>query len=453
MSGIVSALLRMVRTPSRDALNATLGRQPRFVPEETMVLVSDTDDSDVDRSLALTSDDEHSFVASSQLNTDTMGNDNSNIFVPPPSPFADSKPIPTITTDRDDTNLFIPGKVDMQLFRGPKNPLSAFYHHPLYWQNKTYISAEQAFQHAKFKHHKLSKIAHEELLRCRNSHDVKRTSNKWLPVCNSSWNTIRFEIMEEICTAKLHQCKSFANALRQSHSKMLIHNTETDDIWGCGVDFRGENMMGRILMVIRRKDAEYHREFPPLSAVKPSITTFEQNPITHSSPKKYNTLVIGNSNARCISKEISDRGLNSIGFVYPGQTIKQIADRIDSVNVHVANDQLDAILVHAGDIEIRSPSTTISEVSTDMETTITQLQSKFPKARIAISSIPYGRNAELYARISELNKKFQQLCRTSSNTVYICNRNAKLQRDNIHMTPQSKDFIARTFTHHVKQCL
>ena len=471
MSGIMSTLMRLVRTPRSDVQLSPSERRPTPLRDETMVLVPDSDNTDDDRSLALFSDDDVSFIDSS-LTTKTPhdrlqyashsvnGKQNINILVPPPSPFADFRPmmsspqqaksIPTITTERNNTNSFIPGGVNMQLFRGPKNPLSAFYHHPLHWQNKTYISAEQAYQHEKFKHHKLSRIAHNELLRCHNSHDVKRISNKWLPVCNTSWNTVQFEVMEDICTAKLQQCRAFATALRESGNKILIHNTETDATWGCGVDFRGDNMMGKILMYVRKTDEDYRREFPPLTrhstAVKHSHDYSEK-------PKKINSLVIGNSNARGLSKEINDRGLNSTGYVYPGQTLKQISDRIDSINVKETDSPLGAILIHAGDLEVRTLSTAITEISEDMDTVVTQLHSKFPTARIVISSIPYGLDTELNSRITLLKKKFEKLCSETSYVVYICNRKAKLQRDNVHLTAQSKDCIARTFTHHVKQCL
>ena len=67
--------------------------------------------------------------------------------------------------------------------------------------------------------------------------------------------------MEEICTAKLRQCKRFREALILTGDARLIHNTESDSVWGgCGLDLQGQNMMGNILLEVREKAAAYDKE-------------------------------------------------------------------------------------------------------------------------------------------------------------------------------------------------
>ena len=81
-----------------------------------------------------------------------------------------------------------------------------------------------------------------------------------------SWEIVRFDIMEEISTAKLQN---------------LRDNTETDSVWGCGQDLKRLNMMGCILMNVRKSHIEYANDYPPLP--KPQQTNAMN---THSKKTK-----------------------------------------------------------------------------------------------------------------------------------------------------------------------
>jgi len=335
------------------------------------------------------------------------------------------------------------------LFFGPKNPLSAFFHHPLRWKNRTYISAEIAYQHEKFTHHRLPSAAHNELLRCRSSHDAKRVASKWVAISKKSWEKLRFEVMEQICTAKLHQCKALKAALRKSGQAQLVHNTETDPIWGCGPDFRGQNMMGRILMDVRKRDAEYQLEYPALPASR--AVPKPQTPQQRSSKRR--VLVLGNSNARGISQGLCERGIDATGFVYPGQTIDQLKGRIDATAKALQDRHPDAILVHAGDIEARE-RTSLSSITSAMQELTVNLQRQFPSSRIILSGLPLvPGNKPLDGRIAHLNTFFSKMCQDLPGHAFLCNKRAKLQRDQIHLTALSRDLIARTTACYVKKCV
>ena len=368
--------------------------------------------------------------------------------------FEDTLPGEQIDTRVTNNNQICSENIEYRLFRGPKDPLSNFYHHPLRWKNVNYISAEQAYQHEKFKYHKMSRLAQNELLKCKSSHNAKQLANRWLPVRCESWKNVRFVIMEDICMQKLKQCKAFKNALKKSGKAILVHNTETNSTWGCGPDFRGNNMMGKILMDVRKFDNQYEQEYPPLQETNQSETKKISHTKTDATQQKPNTLVIGNSNTRDMSLKIRERGLNSIGFVYPGQTIEQISNKVEDISKAVENDPPQAILIHAGDIEIREEIIP-QQIGKNMKKTISKLHSKFPHAKVVISSIPSvpQRMRQMNQRIDEVNKQFELICRSNPKCVIICNRKAKLQRDLIHLTTFSKDFVARTFTQHIKQCL
>ena len=361
------------------------------------------------------------------------------------------EPIRTVITSRvnDPFNLELNGHKGIRLFRGVKEPLSAFYHHPLRYEGRNYISAEQAYQHQKFVHHRLSRPAHDELLRCRTSHSVKRVSVKWLPCPSSSWQEIRFIKMEEICSAKLKQCRAFRLALLQNTDNLLVHNTESDGVWGCGLDLRGHNMMGQILMSIRDRRADYNRDFPPLPVARQQLPKISPPSLTRK-----RVLVIGNSNARGLSQGLCDRGLDSTAFVYPGQTVSYLQGRLVAI-VEASTDHVpDAIVLHAGDIEARDKSTSAGSVSSSITELLQQLSARFANARIVLSGLPTAcGNKQLSRKISEINIATARFCQDTKNCVYLCNKNARLRQDGIHLTQQAKDFVARTVACHVKQCL
>jgi hypothetical protein len=255
--------------------------------------------------------------------------------------------------------------------------------------------------------------------------------------------------MEEICIAKLKQCRAFKEALRLSGSSLLVHNTETDPVWGCGFDMRGTNMMGKILMNVRQKDLDYQKEFPrlPTAAQPPPL---QQKKELHPKPAvRPKVLVLGNSNARGMSRGLIERGIDATAYVYPGQSASQIRDRIDKIDC-----KANAILVHAGDIEVRSNSNNVRETVNNMKRLVSDLRTKFPSARLILSSLPpVPRKKTLNLRITDFNTALSDFCRSTTECVYLCNKNSRLQQDGIHMTSRSKDFICRAAAHHVKQCV
>ena len=289
-----------------------------------------------------------------------------------------------------------------------------------------------------------------ELFRCRSSHDVKRIATKWVPTRNQSWTDIRFIIMEDICRAKLKQCRAFKNALRQSNKKILVHNTETDPVWGCGHDFRGANGMGQILMNVRTLDLQYQKDFPSLPP--PAAPTCAP-PSDNKKMPPPSVLVIGNSNVRGISEGLNERGLDGTAFVYPGQTTSQIRRRTDNI-VKATKSKPKAILIHSADIEIRDFTTCVSKIVNDVKALVTDLHERCEDSRIILSSLPLvPHKRHLNDRIGEYNNAISSLCRETSHLVYLCNKTAKLRHDGIHLTRQSKDLIARTTARHVKQCV
>ena len=446
-----------VRVPQRvrlrDFFNSLFSSGQRSQVESTdETVISETEARDVTS---------RSVQNNQSLDTSSsVSSDESSLLLPQQLNFDSEllgEPIKPIVTNR---NLSSPDQEPTLLFRGPKNALSAFYHHPLRWRNHTYLSAEVAYQHEMFSHHKLPPRAHRELLRSRSSHEAKRTASKWVPLCSDSWKDIRFTVMEEICTMKLKQCRAFRTALYESGTKRLLHNTETDPIWGCGPDLLGKNMMGRILMTVRDQAIQLQRECPPSNSILPPPPKPNQPQPEEPSPeeptlkaRKPNVLVIGNSNVRGVARGLMERDVDCTAFVYPGQVVSQIKDRIDNIQETVVNFKPDAILLHAGDIEVRDRSISILRIIEDVKGLIAHVQTKFG-SKVVVSGLPHvPQNSSLNQRIKDVNNALSRLSCDSRSVTFISNERAKLQRDQIHLTAQSKDLLCRATAQHVKCCV
>ena len=128
---------------------------------------------------------------------------------PPKSP---QNPAPTVGTQIETIvghRYVTPVTTSVHLFRGPKNPLSAFFHQKLSWKKMDFISAEQAYQHEKLVFHKVSRTNCNRLLKCRSSHDVKRIANQLVPKPCNSWDKVKFSLMTEITKSSTTSASDF----------------------------------------------------------------------------------------------------------------------------------------------------------------------------------------------------------------------------------------------------
>lgn len=435
-------------TPSEQDISVIPETQQSQADLFSVTLVSEDGSSDTS-SLCLPGDEDDCVpMVSSDVPDVSFAN-----LIEPPDLFADvGVPIETVTSQRYATP--VSNKNSLHLFRGPKNPLSAFYLQKLQWNSKCFISAEQAYQYKKLLFHRVPRTGCNRLLKCRSSHDVKRIANELVPSPTDSWNDIKFNLMTEICEAKVRQCKKFRDTLTQTGSSTLIHNTETDSVWGCGVDMKGRNMMGKILMQVRDNIQTYQMEYPPLPP--PSVPNVRSTPLPHDNAVRTNkpasVIVIGNSNTRGLAKEINARGLDCTGFVYPGQTAANIKNRVENISNAVPPS---AVVCHAGDIEVHDRFRSTESIKRDYTHLINKVRTQFPKSRIVISGLPpprSSRDSPLHARIQEVNRHLTSLCTSIVNCVFLSNAKSRL-KDNIHFTNRSKDILARSIAGHVKQYL
>lgn len=66
------------------------------------------------------------------------------------------------------------------------------------------------------------------------------------------WKDIKLERMREVLFAKFTQNRKLAEKLLATGDKVLIEASKTDAYWGIGRKGTGENMLGKLLMEVRK---------------------------------------------------------------------------------------------------------------------------------------------------------------------------------------------------------
>ena len=67
------------------------------------------------------------------------------------------------------------------------------------------------------------------------------------------WESVKVGIMRQAVRAKFTQHEDLKQLLLATGESKLVEHTENDDYWGDGGDGSGKNMLGRILMEIRKE--------------------------------------------------------------------------------------------------------------------------------------------------------------------------------------------------------
>lgn len=127
-------------------------------------------------------------------------------------------------------------------FRGPHAFLSNFYECDVPFNGTVYKSAESAFQAQKCP---VYAKEFQTLSAC----DAKRISKKI--ALRSDWETIKTTIMYLIVRSKFEHNPDLQRKLLDTGNAVLIEgNTWDDRYWGV-CNRKGENYLGRILMLVR----------------------------------------------------------------------------------------------------------------------------------------------------------------------------------------------------------
>lgn len=132
-------------------------------------------------------------------------------------------------------------------FKGAYRFLDNFYPAHLKWEGIEYPTSEHAFQAAKT----LDREFRKQIAKIDSPFQAKKMGRA--VVLRTDWEERKYELMEEIVSAKFLQNPALAQKLLATGDALLEEGNHHGDVtWGT-VDGQGKNWLGKILMSIREK--------------------------------------------------------------------------------------------------------------------------------------------------------------------------------------------------------
>lgn len=131
--------------------------------------------------------------------------------------------------------------------------MSNFSRHPIKINGKKYKTTEHYFQSQKF-----AGTEYEGKVRRASSpmEAAKIGRDRSLPL-RKDWESVKDSIMEKALLAKFEQHPDLKKQLLETGDAILIEDTTDDHYWGCGSSGKGKNMLGKLLMKIRKRLADW----------------------------------------------------------------------------------------------------------------------------------------------------------------------------------------------------
>ena len=121
---------------------------------------------------------------------------------------------------------------------------------PIRLKNRTWPTTEHYFQAQKFAgtddaHAEAIRKAGSPMIAARMGRDRKKKLRR-------DWESVKVSVMREALLAKFEQHPQLRDLLLSTADAKLVEHTERDDYWGDGGDGSGRNMLGQLLMELRR---------------------------------------------------------------------------------------------------------------------------------------------------------------------------------------------------------
>jgi ribA/ribD-fused uncharacterized protein len=122
---------------------------------------------------------------------------------------------------------------------------------PIRLKNRTWPTTEHYFQAQKFAgtddpHADAIRQAGSPMIAARMGRDRKKKLRR-------DWESVKVSVMREALAAKFDQHLQLRDLLLSTGDAKLVEHTDHDDYWGDGGDGSGRNMLGQLLMEIRRR--------------------------------------------------------------------------------------------------------------------------------------------------------------------------------------------------------
>jgi GTP cyclohydrolase II len=125
-----------------------------------------------------------------------------------------------------------------------------FSRHAIYLDGKIWATVEHFYQAQKFHNTEF-----EEVIRLTETPTLAKEKSRELLKNHhvSNWNDIKEEIMYRGLEAKFTQHPELEKFLISTENKTLVERTDIDSYWGDGIDGKGKNRLGYLLMQLRRQ--------------------------------------------------------------------------------------------------------------------------------------------------------------------------------------------------------
>ena len=127
--------------------------------------------------------------------------------------------------------------------------LSNLYKHPIIMNGIEYKTSEHAYQSFKFKDPEVRNWA----IQCPKPHIIACLAHNllvWDIVEN--WTRIKVDRMYEVLKIKFYD-PELKQKLIDTRDSILFENSKSDSFWGGGKKGTGKNMLGKLLMKVRRE--------------------------------------------------------------------------------------------------------------------------------------------------------------------------------------------------------
>ncbi len=129
---------------------------------------------------------------------------------------------------------------------------SNFSPHPIYCEEKCWLTVEHYYQANKFKNSPNQWLI-DKIHSVQTPAEAAAIGRNLDYKIRSDWEEVKQNIMEKAVLIKFQTHFDLQKILLETGEEIIIENSPRDYYWGCGKDGTGRNELGKILMKVRAK--------------------------------------------------------------------------------------------------------------------------------------------------------------------------------------------------------
>lgn len=123
---------------------------------------------------------------------------------------------------------------------------------PVEYKGREYPTSEHLFQAMKFIEHRPN-LAEHIRTHSKYPRDAFTEAQRLKLEIRSDWPEVKIQVMRNVLRLKFKQHPKLRKQLIGTGDAYLIEDSPVDSYWGIGADKRGQNQLGKALMVIRKE--------------------------------------------------------------------------------------------------------------------------------------------------------------------------------------------------------